>query len=109
VVHDPTFEERKDHFMANFRQDSLTQFISRNPDKKKPPRDFFDKVDRIYIVEHICYNARFAEGPHGVGLRTLLYEGAYVAGYPLHDGSVKLEPEEQPTNDRQRLKRDWAR
>ena len=110
VVHDPTFEERKNHFMANFRQDSLTQFISRNPDKEKRSREFFDKVDRIYIVEHICYNARFEKGPHGVGLRKLIYEGAYVAGYPLHDGSVELEPEEQPpTNDRQRLKRDWAR
>ena len=104
VIHDPTFQEKGNFFMAKFKEAKLTKFLNYQKED-----ELFDDVDRIYIVQQICYNARFAEGSHGVGLRKMIYEGAYVAGYPLHSGPVDLEPEEQPTNDRQRLKRDWAR
>lgn len=104
VVQDPTFEEKGNYFMANFKEESLTKFLNyQNRD------ELFDDVDRIYIVQQICYNARFAEGSHGVGLRKMIYEGAYLAGYPLHAGPDTVEADEQPSNDRQRLKRDWAR
>lgn len=104
VVHDPTFEEKGNYFMANFKEVHLTKYLNH-----QSREELFDPVDRVYIVQQICYNARFADGPKGVGLRKMIYEGAYSAGYPLHDGPVELEPEEQPTNDRQRLNRDWAR
>lgn len=104
VVQDPTFKETENYFMANFKMEYLTKYLSHN--KRE---ELFDTVDRVYIVQQICYNARFAEGAHGVGLRKMIFEGAYLSGYPLHDGHVKLDPEEQPINDRQRLKRDWAR
>lgn len=104
VVHDSTFEEKENYFMANFKQDQVSKFVN-----YQNREELFDPVDRVYIVQQICYNARFEEGPKGVGLRKMIYEGAYQAGYPLHDGPVKLESGEQPTNDRQRLKRDWAR
>lgn len=106
-VHDTTFKEKEDYFVANFRKDSLKKFVNFQ-DKKT----FFDKVDRIYIVQHICYNASFGDPPNEkarVGLRKLIYEGAYQAGYPLHDGPADPESGEELTNDRQRLKRDWAR
>ena len=104
VVHDSTFEEKENYFMANFKQDQVSKFVN-----YQNREELFDPVDRVYIVQQICYNARFEEGPKGVGLRNMIYEGAYQAGYPLHDGPAKLESGEQPTNDRQRLKRDWAR
>lgn len=104
VVQDPTFKEKDNYFMANFKMEYLTKYLSHN--KKE---ELFDTFDRVYIVQQICYNARFAEGAHGVGLRKMIFEGAYLSGYPLHDGPVKVDPEEQPINDRQRLKRDWAR
>lgn len=104
IVHDSTLEDKGNYFMANFQQESITKFV--NHQNKET---FFDNVDRVYIVQQICGSARFAEGPHGVGLKKMIYEGAYLAGYPLHDGPVRLEPDEEPSNDRQRLKRDWAR
>ena len=100
-------DDNKGYFMANFRQDSFDKFI--NHDNKD---NFFDKVCRIYIVQQICYNSHFGEGSQDVGLRKMIYDGAYVAGYPLHDKSIDPdEPGKEPTNpsDRQQLKRDWAR
>lgn len=104
IVHDSTIVDKGNFFMANFTRENVTKFV--NHQNKET---FFDNVDRVYIVQQICGGARFAEGPHGVGLKKLIYEGAYIAGYPLHDGPVRLEPDEEPSNDRQRLKRDWAR
>ena len=39
----------------------------------------------------------------------MILDGVYKAGYTPHDGPVLLEPGDEPSNDRQRLKRDWAR
>lgn len=40
----------------------------------------------------------------------MILNGAYVAAYPLHDGPADvLERDEIPKNDRQCLKREWAR
>ena len=104
-VHDPTFEESEDYFFANFRQDCRHKFINYQDEDR-----FFDKVDRIYIVQHICSNTPFGEKREGeVGLKKLIYNGVYKAGYPLHDDSDDSEQKEHPSNDRQRLKRDWAR
>lgn len=104
IVQDSTLEEKGSFFMANFKEAEVTKFVNHHN-----KAEFFDNIDRIYIVQQICFNARFAEGRHGVGLRRMIYEGAYVAGYPLHDGPVALEPDEEPSNNRQRLHRDWAR
>jgi len=101
-VHDPIFEEREDYFFANFRQDYCYKFINYQDEER-----FFDKVDRIYIVQHICSNTPFGEKKDGeVGLKKLIYNGAYKAGYPLHDDS---DDSTQPKNNRQRLKLNWAR
>ena len=104
IVHDSTLIDKGSYFMASFREKSLSKYVH-HEDKDH----MFDTIYRIYIVQQICQGARFAEGREGVGLKKLIYEGAYIASYSLHDGPVDLEPGETPRNDRQRLKRDWAR
>lgn len=104
-VHNPTYVRREDYFFANFRQDDCRKFINHQYEER-----LFDKVDRINIVQHICSNTPFGEKKEGeVGLRKLIYRGAYKAGYPLHDDSGDSKQGEKPSNDRQRLKRDWGR
>lgn len=105
VVKDPSLKEKPKFFMADFRQDRITMFHN-HEDKDA----FFEDADRAYIVQRICYSARFGDGPLDVGLKKLILDGVYQAGYSPHDGSVLLEATHvKPTNDRQRLKRDWAR
>ena len=103
-VHDATVIEKNDYFMGRFKQEQLQQFV--NHDDKEI---FFSTVDRLYIVQRILENTRFSKEPRCVGLNRLVTEGAYTSHYPLHEGTVKLEEGESPVNDRQRLKRDWAR
>ena len=126
--------------MANFRQDRFEKFV-----KNDHVEEFFDNIDRVYIVQRICKSAYFGasdgkmkslddqtgsaergpvddqtepaeENPSvdkteevDVGLEKLILNGAYVAAYPLHDGPDVLERDKIPKNDRQCLKRDWAR
>ena len=152
VIHHPAFEAREDFFMANFRQDRFDKFV-----KNDHIEEFFDNIDRVYIVQRICQSAYFGasdgkmkslddqtgsaeRGPADdqtssaerepaddqtepaeenpsvykteevdVGLEKLILNGAYVAAYPLHDGPDVLKRDEIPKNDRQCLKRDWAR
>ena len=99
---DSTCEPKEDYFMANFREDSLDKFV--NYQNKE---EFFDKIDRVYIVQQICSRATF--GSDDVGLKKMIHYGAYIAGYPTHDGPDYLEPQREPTNDRQRLRCGWSR
>lgn len=54
VIQDPTFEAREDFFMANFRQDRFEKFV-----KNDHIEEFFDNIDRVYIVQRICKSAYF--------------------------------------------------
>lgn len=54
VIQDPSFEARKDFFMANFRQDRFDKFV-----KNDHIEEFFDNIDRVYIVQRICKSAYF--------------------------------------------------
>ena len=104
AVHNSTVKEKPSFFMAQFMGDHLDEFVN-HEDKES----FFSVMDRLYIVQQLLENARFAKGHDGVGLQRLLLDGAYIAGYPLHDGPDSIDEGEAPENDRQRLKRDWAR
>lgn len=104
VVHNPILEEKTNFFMAQFVEDHLSEFVN-NEDKES----FFGVIDRHYIIQQLLQNARFAKGPDGVGLQRLLLDQAYIAGYPLHDGPDSSNEGEVSTNDRQKLKADWAR
>ena len=105
VIQDPTVIDKPDFFMAPFRKEHLDKYIG-----YQDHANFFGTSDRHYVIQRILYSAKFGEERRDTGLRKLLYDGAFTAGYPLHDGPVGLpNPESEPTNDRQRLKRDWAR
>lgn len=104
VLHDSTLGEKPSFYMAPFLEDHLSEYVN-NEDKES----FFNVLDRHYIVQHLLQNARFARGPDGVGLQRLLLDQAYLAGYSLHDGPDSQEKGETATNDRQKLKADWAR
>lgn len=103
-VHDATIRERDDFFMGRFKEEQLAKFIN-HEDKET----FFSSVDRLYIIQQILRNTRFAKESKCVGINRLLLDGAYTCYYPLHDGTVKMEDGEMPVNNRQRLKRDWGR
>lgn len=104
TVHDATVREKVDYFMGRFKEENLTKYVN-HEDKEI----FFSTVDRMYIVQQMLQNTRFSQDPQCVGLKRLVLEGAYIAHYPLHEGPVNLREGESPVNDRQRLKRDWAR
>lgn len=103
-VHNSTIEEKPSFFMAQFVKDRLNEFAN-HEDKDS----IFSVTDRLYIVQQLLQNARFARGHDGVGLQRLLLDGAYIAGYPLHDGPGSTKEVEAPMNNRQRLESDWAR
>jgi len=44
-----------------------------------------------------------------MGIKRLLHQGAYMAAYPLHTGPEETPMGQEPTTDRQRLRREWAR
>ena len=123
VIRDPELEDKPKYFMADFRKDRISMFLN-HQDKEK----FFEDADRAYIAREICSSARFGDGLQQVGLEKLIHDDVYLAGYFPHDGSVLPEPAggsvlpeaagepvlpeaagEVYTNDRQRLRRDWAR
>ena len=103
-VRDATVREKNDYFMGRFKEAHLTKFVN-HEDKEI----FFSTVDRLYIVQQILGNTRFSKKPQCVGLNRLVLDGVYTSHYPLHEGTEKLKEGESPVNDRQRLKRDWAR
>lgn len=104
VVQDATVRDKPDFFMAYFKREYLDKYLGH-----ENKATFFSTSDRHYVVQRICYSARYGKEHHEVGLRKLIYEGAYISGYPLHDGPAHTHTANVPTNDRQCLKRDWAR
>lgn len=104
-VKDPKLDHKPKYFMADFREDRITMFLNHQNQEK-----FFEDADRAYIVQQICYSTPFGDGPLDVGLKKLILDGVYQAGYSPHHGPVLPEAtHKECTNDRQRLKRDWAR
>lgn len=103
-VRDATVREKTDYFMGHFKDEHLSKFVN-HEDKEI----FFSTVDRLYIIQQILGNTRFSKEPQCMGLNRLVLDEVYTSHYPLHEGTVKLREGEMPVNDRQRLKRDWAR
>eukprot|EP00049_Salpingoeca_infusionum_P010626 m.183672 g.183672 ORF g.183672 m.183672 type:complete len:1355 (-) comp14696_c0_seq4:2421-6485(-) len=51
--------------------------------------DFFTSAERIKITQTILENTTFGSKEDGkVGIDKLVYDGVYVAAYPLHDSSL---------------------
>jgi len=68
---------------------------------------FFSPAARSRIVEFILQRKRFlpdgADDDFAFGINRLINDGVYLAGYPLHDGTIKT-----PGSQRQLLSREWA-
>lgn len=107
TIRDGSIKETSNHFMAHFKRDRLAAYTFQQNCNQE---SFFSIIDRQHLIQQIFNSTRFSDEPDDVGLSKLIYEGAYLASYPLHDG--KHEPStdgECPVNKRQQLRRDWAR
>ena len=102
-IRDATIGEKKEYFMTYFQRNHLESYLGHNNKDT-----FFDVKDRLFLVEQLLDETRFGEGHAGIGINNLIYSGTYQAAYPLHEGPDLLEPEVSPSNDRQRLRSDWA-
>lgn len=103
-IHDSSIIRSRNYFMGYFKRDRLEIYVGhQNKDT------FFSRTERSRMVEQICSQVRYSEEKYDVGVRRLLHDECITAAYPLHPGSEECPEGEPPTNDRQRLRRDWAR
>ena len=106
-IKDASIRETPDHFMAHFKRDRLSAYTFQQNCSQE---SFFSIIDRQHLIQQIFNSTRFSDEPDDVGLSKIVYEGAYLACYPLHDGKHERSADgECPVNKRQQLKRDWAR
>ena len=70
----------------------------------KSRETFFTSAQRSQIVWQILMRTRYAdassEDRSKVGINRLLNNGAYLAAFPLHDGSYHEDPTSGKPNDR---------
>ena len=103
-IHNPSVIKQRNYFMAYFKKDRLNVFAGhQNKDT------FFSRPERSRMVQHICCQVRFGDDRYDVGINRLIHDGSYVAAYPLHPGPEECPENQLPVNERQRLRRDWAR
>ncbi|XP_031563792.1 anoctamin-4-like [Actinia tenebrosa] len=96
-------QETKQRFVnAFFNQDKLESFLI---DDKET---FFNDIDRTRMVNRILHCAHFSAKGHDFGIDRLLYEGAYQAGYTLHEGNCEVPPDVSSASPRQGLRYSWA-
>lgn len=105
-IHDASIKENTDYFMGSFKRDHLSKYVI---DQNISENSLFSVIDRQHLLQQILNSTPFSDQPNDVGLSKLLYDGVYLACYPLHEGKHRLESGESPVNTRQQLKRDWAR
>ncbi|XP_068760647.1 anoctamin-4-like [Montipora capricornis] len=103
-IHDSSISNKPNYFMGYFMKEHLDMYVGH-----EHKETFFSRTERSRIVEHICSKVRFGEERYDVGIKKLLHEQCYVAAYPLHPGPEDSPEDEQPTNSRQKLRREWAR
>ena len=103
-IQDPSITRSRNYFMGYFKKDRLEIYVGhQNKDT------FFSQTERSRMVEQICSKVRFSGERYDVGVKRLIHDQCITAAYPLHPGSEECSDGEPPTNDRQRLRRDWAR
>ncbi|XP_028331750.1 anoctamin-1a isoform X1 [Gouania willdenowi] len=67
---------------------------------------FFDSTTRSSIVYEVLKRTRCTKAKYSMGITSLLANGVYVSGYPLHDGDI--EGVNAVPNDRKLLYEEWA-
>lgn len=70
TIKDSVITEKPNYFMAYYKQRKHDKYLGSNDNEK-----MFSTLDRQYAVQRICYTTRFGEGPKGVGLKQLIYDG----------------------------------
>ena len=104
TIGDPKTKSEKSYFVAHFDKDRLSEFVNGdNPD------EFFTSSERSRLVYYILDQTKYDnEDDLGLGLYNLVHNGVILDAYPLHDGPVLDDFDNEPVNDRQRLQKDWA-
>lgn len=106
-IRDACIKEAPDHFMAHFKRDRLSAYAYLQDCDEE---SFFSVIDRQHLIQQIFHSTRFSDDSNDVGLTKLVYDGAYQAYYPLHEGKHdSSDGGDVAVNKRQQLKRDWAR
>ncbi|XP_038125142.1 anoctamin-1a isoform X2 [Cyprinodon tularosa] len=67
---------------------------------------FFDTKTRSYIVSEVLKRIKCTRPNYSMGITSLLANGVYTSGYPLHDGDI--EGANAEPNDRKLLFEEWA-
>ncbi|XP_069684912.1 anoctamin-5 isoform X2 [Periplaneta americana] len=96
IAKEPSF------YTATYRQDKEEQFII------KDRETFFTAAQRSQVVWQIMMRAKYDDSEK-VGIRRLLNNGAYLAAFPLHEGSYKVDAPNGANLDRRLLYTEWAR
>ncbi|XP_037087144.1 anoctamin-5-like isoform X2 [Pollicipes pollicipes] len=97
-----------EYFTAGFNRHREHQFVI------KSRETFFTSAQRSQIVWQILMRTKYTDSAHvndrsKVGINRLLNNGAFVAAFPLHDGSYKEDDGSGTPNDRRLLYLEWAR
>ena len=95
----------KMYFTGYFTEEHKVQFMGVDNQET-----FFSPTERIRMVERIMGKTPFSEdADRDIGIAKLLYTKAFTGIYPLHDGPCEVPEGGVPTNQRQRLRTEWAR
>ncbi|XP_053710733.1 anoctamin-1a isoform X1 [Synchiropus splendidus] len=70
------------------------------------PDKFFDSKTRSSIVYEVLKRTKCIRAKYPMGITTLLANGVYTSGFPLHDGEI--EGINEMDNDRKLLYEQWA-
>ncbi|XP_055863941.1 anoctamin-7-like isoform X3 [Biomphalaria glabrata] len=97
-----------DYYTCQFKTSKLERFLgSDNPDT------FFEDIHRHRILWEILSTTSYGKKKRAeIGIERLLDEKAFVAAFPLHDGSYKCKSDDispEKLNKRQVLYKYWAR
>ena len=103
-IHDSVLPKVNQYFMAYFQKDKLGEFVGSDDHDH-----FFSRPERSRMVEHLCSKEKFGDGRFDIGVKRLIFSGAYSSAYALHNGVEETPEGQAPANDRQKLRRDWAR
>lgn len=104
-IHDSCISPPRNYFMAYFKKERLEEFVGSHNQEK-----FFCRPERSRMVEILCGRQKFGEDRFEIGIRKLIFDGGYSSAYALHSGEEEVpEGDQSPVNERQQLRKDWAR
>ena len=103
------FQLQEDPAMKTERQ--VTAFFSRAKSSCfliEDEETFFSDIDRSRMTHRFLLSTKYSSEMDDFGISRLLYKGVYTVAYPLHDNLRTGNEDGPPTNERQRLRENWA-